>query len=79
MESVSFLKKCCERLTGNNHVLYILILWFWLLLFFSTFVFTLLPPQYGWWNYYAQQITEAVNRASFDIPTEELEIPEEVL
>ena len=58
MESVSFLKKCCERLTGNNHVLYILILWFWLLLFFSTFVFTLLPPQYGWWNYYAQQITE---------------------
>lgn len=27
----------------------------------------------------AQQITEAVNRASFDIPTEELEIPEEVL
>lgn len=27
----------------------------------------------------AQQITEAVNRASFDIPTEELEIPKEVL
>ena len=37
---------------------YVIILWFWIILYFSTFVFTLLPPQYGWWNYYAQRITE---------------------
>ena len=43
---------------GSNSFVYILVLWLWIVLFFSTFIFSLLPPQYGWWNYYGWQISE---------------------
>ncbi len=46
------------RFLKKNNLLLFLVLCFWLVIFFSTFIFSLLPPQYGWWNYYAQRISE---------------------
>lgn len=42
----------------NSDLFYISALCFWIVLFYSTFLLTLLPPQYGWWNYYAQRLSE---------------------
>ena len=47
-----------KRLMEFSDFKYITVLACWILLFFSTFVFSLLPPQYGWWHYYGWQISE---------------------
>ena len=50
--------KKLKMVIKNKNFYNIIILFLWIALFFSTFIFTLLPPQYGWWNYYGWQLSE---------------------